>query len=156
VFADLAELIHVLKPRVIVTGVGPGDISTLREEADCPLIALVGLTRSLDKAVAVSVRWQASSDGDAATVQGSRIAAGLGIPIELVSEPGGSKRLEAVRRGLSERGVQLVSGVRRHDAFRLGTSIDGSVNAVVVAESDMVPVDWRTVDLGQVAAPQRP
>ena len=145
--ADLRELAEVIDPQLVLVAVGSELAAELIREVDRPVVALAPYAPPLATAEAVAVGWRSGADGDAALLVAARLAAGLGVGLQ-VTGASSARRLSGLRKTLGERDVLLVEGADDAATFRVGTVDDVNVHATVTGETDSVPVDWRVADLG--------
>ncbi len=143
---DLVALAEALRPQYLVAWSDDESTDPVVSVVDCPVVVVEPGTVL---AGPLTVEWTPDPDGDEAVVVACRIAQRSGVVLGLRADSD-TRRSQAMRTGLSERGVTtaeppegalVISGVAGPGALR------------VRAEVDATPVDWATVDLGGVVTP---
>ena len=142
---DLAVLAEALAPQYLVVWADDPAAPEVTAATDCPVVQVQPGTVL---AGPLAVEWQADSDSDAAVVVACRIAGRSGAPLELRAD-GDTRRLQGMLDALVARGVRLSEAA---EGALVISGVDGQGHLRVRAELDATPVDWTTVDLGEVPA----
>ena len=144
--ADLVALAEALHPQYLVAWSDDESTDQVVAVVDCPVVLVEGGTVL---AGPLAVEWTPDSDGDEAVVVAVRIANRSGTPLGLRTETD-NRRYQAMRAGLSDRGVALGEPV---EGALVISGVGGQGALRVRAELDATPVDWTTADLGGTVTP---
>ncbi len=142
---DLAVLAEALAPQYLVVWADDPAAPEVTAATDCPVVQVQPGTVL---AGPLAVEWRPDSDSDAAVVVACRIAGRSGATLELRGEAD-NRRFQVMRDALVDRGVHISEAV---EGSLVISGVDGQGRLRVRAELDATPVDWTSVELGEVPA----
>jgi hypothetical protein len=146
VATDLIARSTALEPGFVVLGRGDESTRAVEAAVECMVVIVGEHAPSPRDTAAIAVSWDQGAASSSVLVA-CRMAAAVGVPLDLEAAPGASaRRFTAVRDQLLARGVDLAAdGVERR--FTVGTEADESVDLQVRPEVDPTPIDWATEEL---------